>query len=293
VSWGVISEMGFVTIQTTRLDESIATARDILGLRLTNQVGGAAYFAAADLHHEIVYIEGETDAVDHISLMARDSDAIAEIRRRVTDAGFPIVSDQPLGIGIDEAISFVGPEGFIIEAFVGLAPQARSTPQYGPDRYGHINLQPLDPIRLKDFFVDLLDFRVSDTIGTDSFFLRCNSDHHGIAILPGRGALHHHAWQTQSIAELGKLGDRLNQSGQRLLWGPVRHGAGNNIAAYFTEPSGAVIELYADLEQIYDDNRPPVHWEAEDMRWFNQWSDYRPEGFRRFGVMPAERPADH
>jgi catechol-2,3-dioxygenase len=293
MSWGVISEMGFITMQTTRLDESVLVARDILGLRETRRVGNASYLAAGDFHHEIVYVESDKDAIDHISLAARDSDALAEVRRRVKDAGYAIVSDEPLELGVEQAVSFVGPEGFIFEVYVGLAREARTTPNYGPDRYGHVNLHPVDLERMKDFLVEILDFRVSDQIGTSAYFLRCNTDHHGIALIGGRGTLHHHAWQTQSIAELGKLGDRLNVSGYRLLWGPVRHGAGNNLAAYFREPSGAVIELYTDLEQIYDDDRPAKKWETEDMRWFNQWSDYRPDDFRTHGVLPAAKPADH
>lgn len=293
MSWGPIAGMGFVTIQTTRFDESVTTARDILGLRETRRIGDAAYFAAAGLHHEIVYVKSDRDAVDHISLEATDSDGIAEIRRRVTDAGYEVLSDRPLEEGVDEAMSFVGPEGFIFEVYTNLATETVGRPHYGPDRYGHVNLHPVDFERMRDFLTDILEFRVSDTIGDSAAFLRCNADHHGIALIRGRGSLHHHAWQTQSIAELGKLADRLDQSGQRLLWGPLRHGAGRNIAAYFKEPSGAIVELYTDLEQIYDDARPPIEWDADDHGWFTRWVDWRPEDFRSHGVFPAERPADH
>lgn len=293
MSFGVISEMGFVTLQTTRFDESIAAARDILGLRETHRVGDAAYFAAAGLHHEIVYVRSDRDAIDHLSLAAPDTDAIAEVRRRVTDAGYRVLSDQPLEEGVDEAMSFVGPEGFIFEIYTALATEAVVRPHHGPDRYGHVNLHPVDFERMRDFLVDILDFRVSDVIGDSAAFLRCNSDHHGIALIRGRGILHHHAWQTQSIAELGKLADRLDSAGERLLWGPVRHGAGHNIAAYYREPGGAVVELYTDLEQIYDDARPPIEWDPDDHGWFTRWANWRPEDFRSHGVFPAERPADH
>ena len=131
--------------------------------------------------------------------------------------------------------------------------------------------------------------RGSDVIGDDyAYFMRCNPDHHGIALLPGKGTFHHHAWQTQSVADLAKLGDRLNKAGRDLIWGPVRHGAGHNIAAYYVEHSGAVVELYTDLEQIYDDNREPIVWGAED-NWWNMWSDYRPLDFRDFGIPPVVR----
>lgn len=293
MSWGVIAKIGFLTLQTTRLDEAVETARDILGLRETFRIGNAVYLAADELHHEMVYIAGDRDAVDHISLEARDSEAIAEVRRRVMDAGYPVLSDLPLGAGIGEAMSFVGPDGFVFEIYAGLQKVSYGRPHHGPDRYGHINLHPTDLMRMRDFLVKVLDFRVSDKIGDDAFFLRCNSDHHGIALIKGRGSLHHHAWRTQSIADLGRLGDRLDRVGKRLLWGPVRHGAGGNIAVYFEEPTGAVVELYCDLEQIYDDARPAVEWASGDMRWFNRWSDFRPEDFRRFGIMPSQKPAEH
>ena len=290
MSWGVIARIGFLTLETADLDATLATACGMLGLRETKRLGQTAYLAADAVHHEIIYRAGPRNAVSHISLEARDPDAIEQIRRRVVEAGLRIVSEAPLEEGVGQALSFVGPDGFVFEVFVGLATLAAGPTMGGPDRYGHINLHPTNAMKMRDFLIDVLDFRVSDAIGSTGFFLRCNADHHGIALLEGRGALHHHAWETQSIADLGKLADRLDGAGRQLLWGPVRHGAGHNIAAYFEEPTGCVVELYCDLEQIYDDRRPPVQWSPNDLRWFNRWSDYRPADFRRFGVPPASMP---
>ena len=52
------------------------------------------------------------------------------------------------------------------------------------------------------FLQRFLGFRLSDTVGSDGFFLRCNSLHHGIGLFRGRGPLHHHAWEVQSLGEL-------------------------------------------------------------------------------------------
>ena len=140
------------------------------------------------------------------------------------------------------------------------------------------------------FLQRVLDFRLSDVIGDDfAYFNALQSGPPRHRPGPGQGTLHHHAWQAQSNADLGKLGDRLNRLGRELIWGPVRHGARHNIAAYFVETSGAVVELYTDLEQIYDDSRPPVGW-GEEENWWNKWSTYRPEEFRNFGL-PVQSPA--
>lgn len=289
MSWGLISEMGHVGIQTTDLDASIWDATQLLGLRVTEETGGAAYLAAADVHHELIYRESDTNGVDSLGMIARNGDALKTIRRRVQDENLEILSEVPRTAGVEDGFSFVGPEGWVFEITIGRQADVAAQKGFGPDRYGHINFHPRDSRSMMEFLHRVLDFRLSDVIGDDyAYFMRCNPDHHGIALLPGKGTFHHHAWQTQSVADLTKLGDRLNKVGRDLIWGPVRHGAGHNIAAYYVEHSGAVVELYTDLEQIYEDDRPPIIWDAED-NWWNMWSSYRPLDFRNFGIPPAVR----
>ncbi|MFD1213774.1 VOC family protein [Arthrobacter sp. GCM10027362] len=291
MSWGLITAMGHVGIQTTKLEESVFDATQILGLRETERTSDAVYLAAGNVHHELVYIESDVDGVDSFGFVARDGDALRTIRARVEQENLPVISEGPRGAGIEDGFSFVGPEGFVFEVYVGMQENQAARLSFGPDRYGHFNFHPRDVTGMMKFLQRVLDFRLSDVIGDDfAYFMRCNPDHHGIALVRGQGTLHHHAWQAQSIVDLGKLGDRLNRLGRELIWGPVRHGAGHNIAAYFVETSGAVVELYTDLEQIYDDSRPPVVW-GGDENWWNMWSSYRPMDFRNFGLAPVESPS--
>lgn len=290
MSRGVISEIGHVAIATTKLDDSVFDAVKVLGLRETGREGKSVFLSAADVHHELIYTESDHEGIDHIGLVAADSAALAEVRRRVLERGYEIVSESPLEAGIGEGFAFVGPEGFVYEIYRGMAVDVAAERGFGPDRLGHINLHPQHVNEYRAFLEEVLDFMISDMVGDDfAYFLRCNPDHHGIALIEGRGSMHHHAWQTQSIADLGKLGDRLDALRRRLIWGPVRHGAGHNIAAYFVEPAGGVIELYTDLEQIYDDNRPPIVWSVDDGRWFNRWGVYNGQDFRTHGIFPARR----
>jgi len=290
MSWGLITAMGHVAIQTTRLEESVWDATKILGLHETGRNGDTVFLAAAPVHHELSYTASEVDGIDHIGLVAADAAALVELRARVDAGGFEIVSDTPLEAGIADGFAFVGPEGFVYEIYIGMDDVPFPELSFGPDRFGHINLHPQDLEAYTTFLETVLDFRISDRIMEDvGVFLRCNSDHHGIALIAGRGHMHHHAWQGQSIVDLGKLGDRLDHVGRQLIWGPVRHGAGHNIAAYFVEPAGGVIELYTDLEQIYDDNRPPVLWTTD--KWVNKWGTYRGDDFRSHGLFPVPRGA--
>lgn len=286
----LIREMGHVALQSSRLDESLTTATELLGLRETKADGGTSFLSASDRHHELLYRQSSNDAVDHFGLVAADADALVEIRERIERAGFAVVSDTPLEEGVIDGFAFLGPDGFVFEIYLDMETSPIKQLGFGPDRYGHINLHSSDPVAMRSFFIEILGFHVSDVIGDDAlYFLRCNPDHHGVAIGPGRGTLHHHAWQAQSVVDLGKLADRLDAVRKDVLWGPVRHGAGHNIATYFAEPGGSVIELYTDMEQIYDDNRPPHHWTQDDNRWFSRWAPFLPERFREFGMFPASR----
>jgi catechol-2,3-dioxygenase len=153
-----------------------------------------------------------------------------------------------------------------------------------PNRFGHVTLRVQDTKRLAAFLQDVLDFRVSDAIG-GGFFLRCNVDHHGLGVMLGPGQLHHHAWEVQSIADLARLGDRVHEYGQFLLWGPVRHGVGNNIAAYFADPCGVVVEYYTDMQKIYNDSDyEPIVWGDE---WRSLWMQTTPAEFPSYGIPPA------
>jgi hypothetical protein len=38
-----------------------------------------------------------------------------------------------------------------------------------------------------------------------------------------------------------------------ILWGPVRHGPGHNVAVYHRNPDGQIVELFFDLDRMTDE----------------------------------------
>jgi catechol 2,3-dioxygenase len=286
----VIAAVGHVALRVRDLEPAVRAATRVMGLRESERDGDTSYLTHGRPHHSLQYIAAAENAVDHIGLEAAGDWALEEIRARVARLGLRVVSERPLDRGIADGFAFVGPEGFVYEVYTGMR---NGEPAYHatgvrPARLGHVTLNPRDPEAQRDFFVEVLDFRISDIVDGEGFFLRCNAEHHGIGLLLGRGVLHHHAWQVTSIADLGRLGDLLDEHGLSLLWGPLRHGAGNNIAAYFAEPAGTVVEYYTDMEHIYDEAAfTPRTWDAADSRWYALWARGRPEGFRDHGLGPA------
>jgi hypothetical protein len=47
--------------------------------------------------------------------------------------------------------------------------------------------------------------------------------------------------------------DLLGRSRIPILWGPVRHGPGHNIAVYHRNPGGHLVEFFIDLDRMADE----------------------------------------
>ena len=73
------------------------------------------------------------------------------------------------------------------------------------------------------------------------------------------------------MVELARLADALGRDGRCLAWGPGRHGAGDNVATYHTDPSGVPIEVFWDMHRIEDEAWQPRKWSFEDYHFINQW----------------------
>jgi catechol 2,3-dioxygenase len=285
----VIDSIGHLAIRVRDIDAAVREATEIMGMREAQRDGDCVYLRVGAEHHSLQYIAAGEDGLDHLGLQAAGPAGLAEVRSRVAAEGLRVVSDGPLDAGVADGFAFLGPDGVTYEVYVDME---RGQPPYPPTgvrpmRLGHVTMHPANPPVVAAFLQRVLGFRVSDTVGSDGFFLRCSSEHHGIGLFRGRGTLHHHAWEVQSLSEVGRLADLLGEQRRRPLWGPIRHGVGNNIAVYFLEPAGSVVEYYADMEHIYDEGSfVPRTWSAEDSWWWSRWAEQRPDGFRDHGLVP-------
>ena len=139
-----------------------------------------------------------------------------------------------------------------------------------PVRISHIVLHSPDHQAAARFFTEVLGFKVSDWLGDFMCFLRCNSAHHRVALLPGPPCLNHVAYDMLSVDDMMCGASRLRQRGTELRWGPGRHKAGNNAFSYFVTPNGFAVEYTAELEEVdFETHEPQVH--APGPRVMDQW----------------------
>jgi catechol 2,3-dioxygenase-like lactoylglutathione lyase family enzyme len=137
----------------------------------------------------------------------------------------------------------------------------------GPLKLGHIAWVVEDPKATADFYAKVLGFKVSDWIDDYFVFMRCNADHHTVNFVRGGvSKMHHLAFELKDFIHLQNACDLLGQKNIPILWGPVRHGPGHNIATYHRNPDGQMIELFCELDRMVDEELgyfEPKPWHRE------------------------------
>lgn len=108
-----------------------------------------------------------------------------------------------------------------------------------------------DVKRIVQFYTQVMGLRFSDSMEDFFYFLRCGADHHTINLLSGDySAVQHFAFELADISHITSACDTLAREKVEILWGPLRHGCGHNIAFYHFDPEGLIIEHCAELDRM-------------------------------------------
>jgi catechol-2,3-dioxygenase len=285
--------IGHVALRVVDIARSHRLLDEVLGLRERRRTDDELFLTANEKHHELQLIRGTEPGLDHIGLEVESADELEAVVERAVAAGASVIDSEPEP-GLGRAARFVGPAGIVYEVYEGMERDGLTIDSFLKPmirRLGHLTLQCEEHDAVVAFWVDGLGFRITDTAEGHSW-LRCDTDHHGLAVaeVPGRNAIHHYAWEVQDWGALGQFCDEIARSGHTLMWGPVRHGPGFNLAAYLGDADGAVIEVYADLLQVDDEaSYRPIDW-SEEPRALNLWGPGPEEELMTAGV-PILQPA--
>jgi len=149
---------------------------------------------------------------------------------------------------------------------------SNAAPPFELRKIGHVVLMVADLKRSVAFYTGVLGFKVSDIYGDDMMpggmvFMRCNPDHHGVALVGGapgpseKRELHHMAFEVGSLDEVFRARKHLRESGATIIF-EGRRRAGVQIAVEFLDPDGHNLEIYWGLDQVGSDGvtRPREQW---------------------------------
>jgi 2,3-dihydroxy-p-cumate/2,3-dihydroxybenzoate 3,4-dioxygenase len=166
--------------------------------------------------------------------------------------------------GGGRGLEVLGPENqryrFIVESNV----PEKLKDEDKPIQLTHAVINSTDVEASERFAVEQLGFKVSDRTA-HMRFVRCNRKHHALAYAKSDAAsLNHIAFEMPSLDAVMRGITRMREAGYEAVWGPGRHGPGNNVFGYFIAPYGGVIEYTADVSEVDDDYKVGT---PEDWKW--------------------------
>jgi catechol 2,3-dioxygenase len=139
-------------------------------------------------------------------------------------------------------------------------------------RLSHVVVKVSDLERSVKFYTQVLGMRVSDAYPETMMpgrmvFLRCNADHHCLALVGGAkgpntfAELHHLAFEVGTLEELYRARRHLREHGVTISFDGRRR-AGCQVAVEFRDPDNHLLELFWDLEQVGTGGevRSPENW---------------------------------
>lgn len=152
---------------------------------------------------------------------------------------------------------FFDPDGRLIEVSSDVEDRPARPLEPGesiPQKLSHVVFNSTDVPATKAFYEVLLGLRLSDWLADQMCFLRSGADHHILAIARGpHVSLNHVSFEMRGIDEYMRGTGRLMRNGHDIVWGPGRHGPGDNTFSYFFDPFGNIMEYTTELEKIPDE----------------------------------------
>jgi catechol 2,3-dioxygenase-like lactoylglutathione lyase family enzyme len=138
-------------------------------------------------------------------------------------------------------------------------------------KLGHVVLNVTDLDASVRFYTEVLGLSVSDRypaamVPGGMVFMRCNTDHHGVALVGGaaklgKTTLNHFAFEVGSPDEVFRARAWLREHGVPIVF-EGRRRAGCQLAVEFRDPDGNNLEIYWGIDQVGTDGsvRPPSEW---------------------------------
>ncbi len=219
-----------------------------------------AFRSPAEDHDDLLLGEGATQ-IAHLAFAVASPEDLGAITARLEAEGFPTtrIADESLFRADAAAAAVEDPDGreiWLVVPQLGTAAIDDAHP-LAPHRIGHVVLWTPGQEAAERFY-GLLGFDITDRTNAGMSFLRCNADHHSLALMKstkGKTGLQHIAFDVGSLDNVMRNFARLRGLEVECAWGVGRHGPGNNVFSYYTDPAGNYIEYYGEME-LFDADAP-------------------------------------
>ena len=140
----------------------------------------------------------------------------------------------------------------------------------------HLTFASEDVVSFQNFYENKLGFQVTDRVTKNNgelatCFTTSNHEHHTIACFKSsKKGMDHHSYEAGDWNFIKNWCDHFASNNIKLMWGPGRHGPGNNLFVFIEDIDGNWIEISAELETVH--GRPVKNWPQEE-RTLNLWGN--------------------
>lgn len=274
-----ITHVRYVAHATPAFSEALTFYSGPFGLEVVESSETVAYLTSQGSKEafELRLRRADEKHLDLVSLAVADRQAVDQLASRLSRAGVRMDSEpQELASpGGGYGFRFFDIDGRLIELSSDVAQRNARDLAEGetvPLKLSHVVLNSPDPEATCKFYQDHLGYGLRERITDFLYFLYCGVDHHNIAIVRApHVSFHHMAFEMRGLNEFLLANGRMARLGFSPVFGPGRHGPGNNTFDYFVDPAGNVVEYTYGLLQISDPAEYPFRvagWEAEEV---DQW----------------------
>lgn len=253
-------KLGYVVLSVTDLEKSAEFYENMVGLQFVERDNETVYLRSSYDHHNMILEQGSEPGLKRVAFELEKASQFQDVFNYLTDKGLNPVElsekeTQKLAQG--RTLRFKDPYvGVTYEFYVEMMQLGlpyKSTHGLDIECLLHVVYESPHLEEITDFFVNTLNFKISDFSGRETNFvwLRAfpNPWHHTFAVTKGpENKLNHLAYKVGTVDDVGIQVNRLKDNNVPILFGPGRHHPSGSIFLYFADPDGMAIEYSQGME---------------------------------------------
>ncbi|WP_394232337.1 VOC family protein [Niallia oryzisoli] len=292
-------KLGYVVLSVTDLNKSTDFYENVVGMQFVERENETVYLRSSRDHHNLILEQGPEAGLKRVAFELEKASQFQGVFDYLTEQGLnpvelSVKETQSLAQG--RTLRFKDPIiGVTYEFYVEM--MQMGLPFVPKDakitRFLHVVYDTNRFDELLDFYTNTLNFRISDTSGRETAWawLRAfpTPYHHNLAITKGpENKLNHLAYQAETIDDIGKQVNRLNDQNVPILFGPGRHHPSGSIFLYFADPDGLTLEYSQGMEEFPEEGaREPRRLEPSK-ETIDEWGGSPKPNFAKYGKIIEE-----
>ncbi|MFF5818051.1 VOC family protein [Lysinibacillus capsici] len=266
----LVEYVEYLEFKTPKLKEMTDYYEKELGMtRINGSTSERVLLGFGNKFPSLILQQSETFSLGEIGFKVHGKNEWEQIINRLKDQNIPydILDSEFYG----PVLSFEDVDRHPLKLHYAQTYTAQSgnqTSRFGPilSRLHHVTYASPQPMEVAKFYEEVLNFKISDMVEGGNFvWLRTNPEHHTIAAAAHTSVgLDHFCFELPNWESFKEWCDYLGDQDVEIIWGPGRHGPGNNLFFFTLDPDGNRIEYTCEVEQFRDN-----HMEYTNRVWKN------------------------